>query len=115
MPRKSRSARPVCKAMNDCGHRLVVKRRAELVGISRGSAYCHPEPVSPTAPERAAAYQLFGNLTLLGMGTADAFSPLQHFNPGAALPARAAGIENALTHAPPFEMRMAHGCAPDDR
>ena len=75
------------------------------------------------APERAAAFKLFGNLTLLGMlgvlgdvnrlahavgiGTADAFSLFQHFNPGATLPARAARIENALTNPPSFEMSMA--------
>ena len=75
------------------------------------------------APERAAAFKLFGNLTLLGMlgvladvnrlahavgiDTADAFSLFQHFNPGATLPARATRIENALTNPPSFEMSMA--------
>ena len=75
------------------------------------------------APERAAAFKLFGNLTLIGMlgvlgdmnrlahavgiPTAEAFSLFQHFNPGATLPARAARIENALTNAPSFEMSMA--------
>ncbi len=75
------------------------------------------------APERAAAFKLFGNLTLIGMlgvladvnrlahavgiSTADAFSLFQHFNPGATLPARAARIENALTNSPSFEMSMA--------
>ena len=74
-------------------------------------------------PERAAAFKLFGNLTLIGMlgvladvnrlahavgiGTADAFSLFQHFNPGATLPARAGRIENALTNTPSFEMSMA--------
>ena len=75
------------------------------------------------APERAAAFKLFGNLTLIGMlgvlgdlnrlahavgiPTAEAFSLFQHFNPGASLPARAARIENALTNVPSFEMSMA--------
>ena len=75
------------------------------------------------APERAAAFKLFGNLTLIGMlgvlgdlnrlahavgiPTAEAFSLFQHFNPGATLPARAARIENALTNVPSFEMSMA--------
>ena len=75
------------------------------------------------APERAAAFKLFGNLTLLGIlgvladvnrlahavgiGTADAFSLFQHFNPGATLPARATRIESALTNPPSFEMSMA--------
>lgn len=34
------------KAMIDREHHLPVKRQAELVGISRGSVYYHPEPVS---------------------------------------------------------------------
>jgi len=75
------------------------------------------------APERAAAFKLFGNLTLIGMlgvlgdlnrlahavgiPTAEAFGLFQHFNPGATLPARAARIEKALTNAPSFEMSMA--------
>ena len=32
--------------MIDRDHELPVKRQAELVGISRGSVYYHPEPVS---------------------------------------------------------------------
>ena len=43
----------------------------------------------------------------VGIGTADAFSLFQHFNPGATLPARAARIENALTSPASFEMIMA--------
>lgn len=75
------------------------------------------------APERAAAFKLFGNLTLLGIlgvlgdvnrlahglgiPTADAFSLFQHFNPGQTLPARAARIEAAQFSSPSFEMAMA--------
>ncbi|HTZ69638.1 MAG TPA: NAD(P)-binding domain-containing protein [Acetobacteraceae bacterium] len=74
------------------------------------------------APERAAAFKLFGNLTLLamlgalgdlnrlahacGIGTADAFSLFNQFNPGALLPQRAARIASGDT-SPSFEMSMA--------
>lgn len=74
-------------------------------------------------PARAAAFKLFGNMTLigfvgvladvnrlahaLGMTTAEAFSLFQHFNPGASLPARAARIESADVTAPSFELAMA--------
>ena len=74
-------------------------------------------------PERAAAFKLFGNLTLIGMmgvlgdvnrlahavgiSTQDAFSLFKDFNPGLTLPARAARIESADVTAPSFEMSMA--------
>ena len=74
------------------------------------------------APERAAAFKLFGNLTLLGMmavlgdvnrlaaacgiATADAFGLFNQFNPGALLPARAARIASGDFTAS-FEMTMA--------
>ena len=76
------------------------------------------------APERAAAFKLFGNLTLLGiMGvlgdvnrlahsvgipTGEAFSLFKHFNPGQSLPARAARIEAGEFASPSFEVAMAH-------
>jgi len=75
------------------------------------------------APERAAAFKLFGNLTLLGIlgvlgdvnrlahavgiPTAEAFSLFKHFNPGQSLPARAARIEAAEFTSPSFEIAMA--------
>ncbi len=75
------------------------------------------------APERAAAFKLFGNLTLIGMlgvlgdvnrlahavgiPTGDAFSLFQHFNPGQTLPARAARIEAGAFTSPSFEIAMA--------
>jgi 3-hydroxyisobutyrate dehydrogenase len=75
------------------------------------------------APERAAAFKLFGNMTLIGMlgvlgdvnrlahavgiSTAEAFSLFKHFNPGATLPARAARIEAGQYSTPSFEMAMA--------
>jgi 3-hydroxyisobutyrate dehydrogenase len=75
------------------------------------------------APERAAAFKLFGNLTLIGiMGvlgdvnrlahavgipTGEAFSLFKHFNPGQFLPARAARIEAGEFSAPSFEVAMA--------
>lgn len=75
------------------------------------------------APERAAAFKLFGNLTLLGLlgvladvnrlahsvgiGTRDAFSLFEHFNPGQTLPARAARIEAGQFTKPSFEIAMA--------
>lgn len=75
------------------------------------------------APERAAAFKLFGNLTLLGLlgvlgdvnrlahavgiSTADAFSLFKHFNPGQTLPARAARIEAGKDQPPSFEIAMA--------
>jgi 3-hydroxyisobutyrate dehydrogenase len=75
------------------------------------------------APERAAAFKLFGNLTLIGiMGvlgdvnrlahavgipTGEAFSLFKHFNPGQFLPARAARIEAGEFSAPSFEIAMA--------
>ena len=75
------------------------------------------------APERAAAFKLFGNMTLLGIlgvlgdvnrlahsvgiSTADAFSLFQQFNPGQMLPSRAAKIAAGEFTAPSFEMSMA--------
>lgn len=75
------------------------------------------------APERAAAFKLFGNLTLIGiMGvlgdvnrlahavgipTSEAFSLFKHFNPGQFLPARAAKIESGEFTSPSFEVSMA--------
>lgn len=75
------------------------------------------------APERAAAFKLFGNLTLIGImgvlgdvnrlahavgiGTEDAFSLFQHFNPGQSLPARAARIATGDVTKPSFELAMA--------
>ena len=75
------------------------------------------------APERAAAYKLLGNMTLLGilgvladvnrlahalgMGTAEAFDLFKHFNPGQTLPQRAARIQAGPQQAPSFEMAMA--------
>ncbi len=74
-------------------------------------------------PERAAAFKLFGNMTLIGMmgvlgdvnrlahsvgiGTEDAFSLFQHFNPGQLLPARAARIASGKFDQPSFELAMA--------
>jgi 3-hydroxyisobutyrate dehydrogenase len=75
------------------------------------------------APERAAAFKLFGNLTLIGIlgvlgdvnrlahavgiPTGEAFSLFKHFNPGQFLPARAARIEAGEFAAPSFEVAMA--------
>ena len=75
------------------------------------------------APERAAAFKLFGNLTLIGLmgvlgdvnrlarsvgiSTAEAFSLFDHFNPGQSLPARAARIEAGEFTTPSFEVAMA--------
>lgn len=75
------------------------------------------------APERAAAFKLFGNMTLIGiMGvlgdvnrlahavgipTGEAFSLFKHFNPGQFLPARAARIEAGQFASPSFEVSMA--------
>ena len=75
------------------------------------------------APERAAAFKLFGNLTLigilgvlgdvnrlahaLGIPTGEAFSLFKQFNPGQLLPARAARIESGDMTKPSFEVAMA--------
>jgi 3-hydroxyisobutyrate dehydrogenase len=75
------------------------------------------------APERAAAFKLFGNLTLIGIvgilgdvnrlahavgiSTKEAFSLFEHFNPGQTLPGRAARIESADVTQPSFEVSMA--------
>ena len=75
------------------------------------------------APERAAAFKLFGNLTLLamlgvlgdvnrlaravGIPTAEAFSLFKQFNPGQFLPARAAKIAAGDFSPPSFEVTMA--------
>ena len=75
------------------------------------------------APERAAAFKLFGNLALLGIlgvlgdvnrlahavgiPTGEAFSLFQHVNPGQFLPARAARIEAGQFTPPSFEIAMA--------
>ena len=76
-----------------------------------------------TAPERAAAFKLLGNLTILGLigvlgdvnrlahafglSAQEAFSLFQHFNPGATLAARAERIALADVNKPSFEMAMA--------
>ena len=75
------------------------------------------------APERAAAFKLFGNLTLLGLlgvlgdvnrlahavgiGTQEAFALFEQFNPGQTLPARAARISAGGFDQPSFEIGMA--------
>jgi 3-hydroxyisobutyrate dehydrogenase len=75
------------------------------------------------APERAAAFKLFGNLTLIGLSgvlgdvvrlaQACAIAPEEaiglfgHFNPGAMLPARAAKIAGGPYEPPSFEVTMA--------
>ena len=75
------------------------------------------------AVDRAAAFKLFGNLTLLvmmgaladvnrlahgcGISTADAFSLFQQFNPGMMLPVRAGKIASGEFSPPSFEMTMA--------
>lgn len=75
------------------------------------------------APERASAFKLFGNMTLIGLmgvlgdvnrlahsvgiSTSDAFSLFEHFNPGQLLPQRAARIATADVTKPSFEMTMA--------
>lgn len=75
------------------------------------------------APARAAAFKLFGNLTLIsmlgvlgdvarlahacGISAEDAFSLFQSFNPGATLPARAARITSGDATKPSFEISMA--------
>ena len=75
------------------------------------------------APERAAAFKLFGNLTLLGIlgvlgdvnrlasavgvSTGEAFALFKQFNPGQFLPARAARIESGDLSKPSFEVAMA--------
>lgn len=75
------------------------------------------------APERAAAFKLFGNLTLIGMlgvlgdvnrlahsvgiSTKEAFALFDAFNPGQTLPARAARITAAEFDKPSFEIAMA--------
>ena len=75
------------------------------------------------APERAAAFKLFGNLTLLGIlgvlgdvnrlahsvgiGTEEAFGLFKQFNPGQMLPARAARIAAGDYTKPSFEVAMA--------
>lgn len=75
------------------------------------------------APERAAAFKLYGNLTILGligmlgdvnrlahalgMDAQEAFSLFDHFNPGTTLTARAGRIVSADVTKPSFEMAMA--------
>ena len=36
-------------------HELPIKRQAELLGISRGTAYYHPEPISESHREEHSA------------------------------------------------------------
>lgn len=75
------------------------------------------------APERAAAFKLFGNMTLigllgvlgdvnrlahaLGIPTAEAFGLFKQFNPGQLLPIRAAKIADGDFNTPSFELSMA--------
>jgi 3-hydroxyisobutyrate dehydrogenase len=89
----------------------------ELKGMTGQVVYLGEDPA------RAAAFKLFGNMTLLGIlgvladvnrlahalgiPTAEAFSLFKHFNPGQTLPARAARIESADVTAPSFELAMA--------
>jgi 3-hydroxyisobutyrate dehydrogenase len=74
-------------------------------------------------PERAAAFKLFGNLTLLGIlgvlgdvgrlatavgiTPAEAYGLFQHFNPGLTLVQRAKRISDGAYTPPSFEMAMA--------
>ena len=74
-------------------------------------------------PERAAAFKLFGNMTLLGIlgvladvnrlahavgiSTHEAFELFQHFNPGQTLPQRAARVEGPAYTPASFELAMA--------
>jgi 3-hydroxyisobutyrate dehydrogenase len=76
-----------------------------------------------TAPERAAAFKLLGNLTILGLmgvlgdvarlaeamgiGARDAFALFQHFNPGATLATRAARLAEGPYLPAGFETTMA--------
>ena len=81
-------------------------------------------------PERAAAFKLFGNLTLLGIldvlgdvgrlaaavgiDTKDAFSLFEHFNPGQALPRSAPSASApASGSAVVRDVEGAQGSAPD--
>lgn len=75
------------------------------------------------APERAAAFKLFGNMTLIGIvgvlgdvnrlahavgiPTSEAFSLFEDFNPGQTLLARAQRIDSADVTKPSFEVSMA--------
>jgi 3-hydroxyisobutyrate dehydrogenase len=75
------------------------------------------------APERAAAFKLFGNLTLIGMNgvlgdvarlahavgipPAEAMGLFERFNPGSLLQARAAKIASGPWQPPSFEVAMA--------
>ncbi len=75
------------------------------------------------APERAAAFKLFGNLTLIGLSGVlgdvvrlaqacgiepdEAMGLFAHFNPGAILPVRAAKIASGPYEPPSFEVTMA--------
>ncbi len=75
------------------------------------------------APERAASFKLFGNLTLIGMAgvlgdvarlahsvgiaPADAMGLFAHFNPGQSLPARAAKVAAGPYEPASFEVAMA--------
>jgi 3-hydroxyisobutyrate dehydrogenase len=74
-------------------------------------------------PERAAAFKLLGNLTILGLigvlgdvnrlghalglCTQESFSLFKHFNPGTTLAARAERVATADLNAPSFELAMA--------
>lgn len=74
-------------------------------------------------PARAAAFKLFGNLTLIGLSgvlgdvarlahavgipAADAMGLFAHFNPGQMLPVRAAKIASGPYDQPSFEVSMA--------
>ncbi len=75
------------------------------------------------APDRAAAFKLFGNLAIIGlmgvlgdvarlanavgMSAAEAMSLFEHFNPGATLPTRAAKVADGPYRPPSFEVSMA--------
>ncbi|MBE7425547.1 MAG: NAD(P)-dependent oxidoreductase [Ideonella sp.] len=88
-----------------------------LKAMTGSLIYLGPEP------GRAAAFKLFGNLTLLGLlgilgdvgrlaaavgiDMKDAFSLFEHFNPGQTLPQRAKRISAGQYTPPSFEMSMA--------
>jgi 3-hydroxyisobutyrate dehydrogenase-like beta-hydroxyacid dehydrogenase len=99
--------------------------RASVTSLScsAGDPVRHEGAAACAEGDDAAAFKLFGNLTLLGIlgilgdvgrlaaavgiDMKDAFSLFEHFNPGQTLPQRAKRMSAGVYDPPSFEMSMA--------
>ena len=129
---RARQGFPPCACLHDARQRRSGHGNDADLGRSRQMRGCSmPELQKMTGrvmdlgsePERAAAFKLFGNLTLLGLSgvisdlvrlahavgvpPADAVAMFKQFNPGEMLPARAEKIASSPYDPPSFTVSMA--------